>query len=208
MCIFIVSYAACVWLNISIPFRTDIHPCNAYRHTPMHTYIDQYRSIDRFIDPSIYLSTPPSIYPCVSACTHKGSGIHTIVHWSAYPRACRECASAFRRRDTPLHHAAREGHAAVVAGLIALGADVHAKDSGRCVLPVVCFLTHTGVEGRLFVRVHACIFLCVCASMRAHMRAHACAQACAHTCARMRAHTSACTHACAHTQARTPPAYI
>ncbi len=76
-----------------------------------------------------YLSTPPSSYLCVSTCAHKGRGsvctrsyiglrIHTC---------CRVCASALRRRETPLHAAAINGHADVVAALLKHGADVHAK---------------------------------------------------------------------------------
>ncbi len=105
-------------------------------HAGMHTCIDQYRSIDRFIAPSIYLSIPPSAFRCVSACTLKGSGIHTIVQLPVYPRAGRVCASAIRRRSTPLHFAAWSGHAAVAAALLTHGADVNAKDKYRCVLPV------------------------------------------------------------------------
>jgi hypothetical protein len=41
--------------------------------------------------------------------------------------------SAVRRRSTPLHAAAWKGHAAVVAALLAHGADLHAKDKYGCV---------------------------------------------------------------------------
>jgi ankyrin repeat protein len=38
----------------------------------------------------------------------------------------------FHRRNTPLHRAAVEGHAEVVAALLAHGADVHAKGALGC----------------------------------------------------------------------------
>ncbi len=58
---------------------------------------------------------------------------------------CGVCASAIGRRYTPLHWAAREGHAAVVAALLTHGADVHAKSSGGCGGRSL-FLTAVGVR--------------------------------------------------------------
>jgi hypothetical protein len=45
---------------------------------------------------------------------------------------CGARASAFRRRNTPLHDAADYGRANVVAALLAHGADVHSKDNFVC----------------------------------------------------------------------------
>jgi hypothetical protein len=42
------------------------------------------------------------------------------------------CARARSRRNTPLHEAARNGHADVAAALLTHGADVHAKDEDGC----------------------------------------------------------------------------
>jgi hypothetical protein len=93
---------------------------------------------------------------CVRTCTHiQTSHIHaracaqnhtrTKIHarTRTFPltRAdgarCAVCASAFRCRSTPLHYAARRGHAEVVAALLAHGADVHAKNKDGCGGPLV-----------------------------------------------------------------------
>ncbi len=89
-------------------------------------------------------------------------------------------ASTFRRRLTPLHVAASNGHKEAVAGLIALRADVDAKTDSGCVLPVVCFLTHTRMDGCM-----------LCACVGATFCAYGAKRTCAKTCAR--------AHADAHT---------
>ena len=51
-------------------------------------------------------------------------------HSDAVPRLRRD--SPFGRRETPLHWASEQGHAAVVELLLAHGAHVHARDGGGC----------------------------------------------------------------------------
>ncbi len=83
---------------------------------------------------------PTNMYACMHAClththTRRDERKHTSVPtYTAAPAACAGgfCASAIRRRYTPLHHAAWKGHAAAAAALLAHGADVHAMDRGGC----------------------------------------------------------------------------
>jgi hypothetical protein len=77
---------------------------------------------------------------CACAQTHTRTKIYARTRTFPLTRAdgarCGVCASAIGRRDTPLHVAAIHGHADVAAALLTHGADVHAKSSGGCVLPV------------------------------------------------------------------------
>jgi hypothetical protein len=110
------------------------------------------------------------------ARTHTRTHAHARLRTRTFPLTrtdgslCGVCASAIRRRFTPLHRAAINGHADVVAALLAHGADVHAKDKDGCVLPVVCSLTHTRM-------MDACrAYVCVKLYMRMGPRAGVCAQ--------------------------------
>jgi hypothetical protein len=133
---------------------------------------------------------------------------------------CGAWASEFRRRWTPLHWAARKGHAAVVEALLAHGADVHAKDSSGCggrpgrsaahTQMRVCARAHTRAHahatmlgGRASARIAGCdtcidfignaciLMLCLCESTRTYAHKHL--QRKAQTRARTRTHTH--THA-------------
>jgi hypothetical protein len=168
-------------------------------HTFIYTSINSYVSIHLSIG-SIFLSIPPSIYLCFHTYTHMGevfirSYIRLCIH-----AHCRVCACAFRRRWTPLHNAARYGHADVVAALLAHGADVHAKDdqggcggpslflgNGRCA-PHLPWPTGTGSMQWSSGRTdgHACDYL-------THARASLWRSACAAP-ARTRAQPRAATH--------------
>jgi hypothetical protein len=55
---------------------------------------------------------------------------HTLLH--APTARCPVCLCAFHRRWTPLHAAALNGHADVVAGLLVHGADVNTKGGNGC----------------------------------------------------------------------------
>jgi hypothetical protein len=75
-------------------------------------------------------------HTCARACSRTNTQARTHTSTFALTRAdgarCRVCASALRRRYTPLHWAAGYGHTAVAAALLAHGADVNAKDDHGC----------------------------------------------------------------------------
>jgi hypothetical protein len=168
------------------------------------------------------------MHACTHACMHTA---HTCVrtHTRPFPltrlrrrRAGGVCASAIRRRKTPLHTAARplyRWRADVVAALLTHGADVHAKDNDGCVLPyrvvvsgryfgqrsaraVPPWKCRSGCTDRLthtrFTHTHAYR----CGGLHVTQHAHGCAHIGKRTCARASTRSYAWTTP---TAARTPP---
>jgi hypothetical protein len=104
-----------------------------------------------------------------NARTHTSSRMRTnsLTHvptsYTAAPaaRAGGVCASPIRirRRLTPLHVAAAQGHADVAAALLTHGADVHAKTDSGCggrTGTVGCTHTDACVRAHARTRAHAC----------------------------------------------------
>jgi hypothetical protein len=122
----------------------------------------------------------------VNAKSSSGCGGRSLFR-AAVGARCGVCVSAFRRRGTSLLEAAYNGHAAVVAALLAHGADVHAKDKYRC-------------GGRsLFLAAVGARRTVAPTTNRAHLHADTNTQTHAHT----HTHTHTHTHARTHTQKHT-----
>jgi hypothetical protein len=91
----------------------------------------------------VYVSILIQIYVHVAhkqLRTRKRARTHANTSHAPTGSRCGVCASAIRRRYTPLHWAADKGHVDVVAALLTHGADVNAKlNNTGCVFPVAVF---------------------------------------------------------------------